>query len=92
MISFKLLLFACLFLTIQCGQESENLAKNSNTFYLCVHNCALCVRLWEDGLYNGEMCAQKCLKHRSNPKIIDPDCNLLKFFNSKAFRKNVAQF
>ena len=63
----------------------NNSAEN-NKLYLCLHNCALCVRVWEHGLYNGEKCARKCLKFKENPRIIDPDCESLKLFNQKAFR------
>lgn len=58
-----------------------NSNETDNKLYLCFHNCALCVIQWEVGLYNGEKCAKKCLKFRSNPRIVDPDCNTLKFFN-----------
>lgn len=55
--------------------------KAQSELYLCLHNCALCVRQWETGLYNGEKCAKKCLKHKSDPYIVDPDCTSLKLFN-----------
>ena len=63
------------------------MVRNESKLYLCLHNCALCVRQWEPGLYNGERCARKCLKHKSNPKIIDPDCDSIKMFNKKVFKR-----
>lgn len=69
-------LFLCIFIT-QCVQSN----KAQSELYLCLHNCALCVRQWETGLYNGEKCARKCIKHKSDPYIVDPDCTSLKLFN-----------
>jgi hypothetical protein len=66
--------------------------NSNNKMYLCLNNCALCVRQWETGLYNGEKCAKKCLRFKNNPRIIDPDCNSLKFFNYKFIKsKNKRQ-
>lgn len=67
----------------------SNSGGNSK-LYLCLHNCALCVRIWESGLYNGEKCAKKCLKYKSNPRIVDPDCDQLKMFNQKALKRKIA--
>lgn len=67
--------------------DSQSNSTTSDKLYLCLHNCALCVRQWEPGLYNGEKCARKCLKHRSNPRIVDPDCDSLKMFNRRAFKR-----
>lgn len=64
-------------ITFQCVKGN----KAQSELYLCLHNCALCVRQWESGLYNGEKCARKCLKHKSDPYIVDPDCTSLKLFN-----------
>lgn len=55
--------------------------------YLCLHNCALCVRQWEPGVYNGEKCARKCIKFQENPRVIDPDCSSPRLFNYKVMKK-----
>uniref|UniRef100_T1JWS3 Eclosion hormone n=1 Tax=Tetranychus urticae TaxID=32264 RepID=T1JWS3_TETUR len=64
--------------------------RNQEKVYLCLHNCALCVRFWENGLYNGEKCARKCLKNKKRPKIIDPDCKILRFFKSSSLKHKLA--
>lgn len=64
-------------------------SATSHKLYLCLHNCALCVRHWEAGLYNGEKCAKKCLRFKSNPRIVDPDCNSLKLFNYKVIKRRI---
>uniref|UniRef100_T1KBM9 Eclosion hormone n=1 Tax=Tetranychus urticae TaxID=32264 RepID=T1KBM9_TETUR len=71
---------------VGCDPELINSPSPNDKLHLCLHNCALCVRVWEHGLYNGEKCALKCLKFKENPRIIDPDCESLKLFNQKAFR------
>lgn len=85
-------MYSFLLTIIKCNEDFENQDKPEKIYYLCIHNCALCVRLWENGLYNGKKCAQTCLEHQNNPKIVDPDCKNLTFFNSNVFRKNVHQF
>lgn len=55
--------------------------------YLCLHNCALCVRQWEPGVYNGEKCARKCIKFQENPRVVDPDCSSPRLFNYKVMKK-----
>lgn len=73
------------------GQEitenDEKLISSNSKMYLCLNNCALCVRQWETGLYNGEKCAKKCLKFKANPRVVDPDCNNIKFFNHKFIKR-----
>ena len=74
----------------ESDQKNDNklITSNSNNrMYLCLNNCALCVRQWETGLYNGEKCAKKCLKLKANPRIVDPDCNAIKFFNHKFIKR-----
>lgn len=73
-IIFIVFLLPCLLQYVSSNRAQSEL-------YLCLHNCALCVRQWESGLYNGEKCARKCLKHKSDPYIVDPDCTSLKLFN-----------
>lgn len=63
------------------------IAANQDDYYLCLHNCALCVRLWEPGVYDGEKCANNCTKNKSNPQIVDPDCKSLKMFNYRAMER-----
>lgn len=63
-------------------------AHKKEKMQLCLHNCALCVQQFENGIYNGQKCARKCLRLKSKPKVVDPDCNVLRFFNSKLFRKS----
>ncbi|RWS05716.1 hypothetical protein B4U79_07971 [Dinothrombium tinctorium] len=67
--------------------ESLNTVENSNSLNMCLHNCALCVRFWQSGLYNGEKCANRCMRFKQNPRVIDPDCKSIHFFNFKNFTK-----
>lgn len=66
-------------------------SEGDSKLYLCLHNCALCVRIWESGIYNGEKCAKKCLKYKSNPRIVDPECDQLKMFNQKALKRKIVR-
>jgi hypothetical protein len=66
-------------------------ADDQDEYLLCLHNCALCVRQWEPGVYDGEKCAIKCTKIRSNPRIVDPDCNSLKMFDYHVMEKVSSQ-
>ena len=68
-------------------QSDDKLISGNSKMYLCLNNCALCVRQWETGLYNGEKCAKKCLKFKANPRVVDPDCNNIKFFNYKFIKR-----
>lgn len=68
-----LAVLSCLVKNIATGDQDD--------FYLCLHNCALCVRQWEEGAYNGEKCAKQCTTLRTSPRIVDPDCVSLKMFN-----------
>lgn len=73
----------CLVLVLFAFPESA-MTSNQDNYNLCLHNCVLCVRLWEPGVYDGEKCALNCTKNKSNPQIVDPDCNSLKMFNYRA--------
>lgn len=75
---FVLMLFAIPGIAIAAKQDNYN---------LCLHNCVLCVRLWEPGVYDGEKCALNCTNNKSNPQIVDPDCNSLKMFNYRAMAR-----
>ena len=66
-------------------------ADEQDEFYLCLHNCALCVRQWEAGVYDGEKCATKCTSMRSQPRVVDPDCTSLKMFNYKVMARAAKQ-
>lgn len=50
--------------------------------YMCIHNCAICVKQWERGWYNGGRCAKRCIRNKGS-KIIDPNCNKLSLFRLK---------
>lgn len=85
--------FGFSFFTVQASDSEviSNTGEN-NKLYLCLHNCALCVRVWESGLYNGEKCAKKCLKYKANPRIVDPECDQLKLFNQKALKRKTSRW
>lgn len=72
------------------GSENKLVTSSGhNKMYLCLNNCALCVRQWETGLYSGEKCAKRCLKFRANPRVVDPDCNQIKLFNHKLIKSKL---
>lgn len=49
----------------------------------CLNNCANCVKQWKTGVYNGHICANDCIQQEQSPvECVDPECNLLKYFNS----------
>lgn len=48
----------------------------------CLNNCATCVRQWRSGVYNGRTCALDCIQQVDNLESLDPDCSLMKYFNS----------
>lgn len=49
----------------------------------CLNGCADCVRQWRAGVYDGRGCALDCIHHNENLEPpIDPDCNMIKYFNS----------
>lgn len=55
--------------------------NNNDQLYTCLHNCAICVRQWKSGIYNGRLCAEDCMACRDKPTIMDADCNNVKYFN-----------
>lgn len=59
----------------------EDLSQMSPKVIHCLDNCANCVRQWVTGVYNGRDCANDCLRY--NNESLDPDCNLVKYLNSK---------
>ncbi|RWS23076.1 hypothetical protein B4U80_07162 [Leptotrombidium deliense] len=78
------LFFAFQLLIATKSEENEVLSANkTRALNLCLHNCAICVRFWEEGLYNGEKCAKHCMLYKSSPRVVDPNCNVSKFFNVK---------
>src|SRR5947199_489453 len=86
--SFTLfIIFFVMTTTVMSYPTPSSSSDSEKDLYLCLHNCALCVRQWEPGLYNGEKCARKCMKMRTTPRIVDPDCNSLKMFNYRAIKK-----
>lgn len=48
----------------------------------CLNNCANCVKQWRSGVYNGRTCALDCIEQVDNLESLDPDCSLVKYFNS----------
>ena len=81
------------FLIIVCISllTQRTVADDQDEYYLCLHNCALCVRHWEPGVYDGEKCAAKCSKMRSSPRVVDPDCKSLKMFNYRVMERVSSQ-
>lgn len=51
----------------------------------CLNGCADCVKQWRVGVYNGRSCANDCIQQsyeENPPESLDPDCNLVRYFNS----------
>lgn len=62
-----------------CSEENQISLK----VLACLNNCANCVKQWRTGVYNGNHCANDCMKqHESAVESMDPDCNRMKYFNS----------
>lgn len=56
----------------------------------CLNNCATCVRQWRSGVYNGRTCALDCIQQVDNLESLDPDCSLMKYFNSTILASVIA--
>lgn len=80
-----------MFIAVVCLLSQRTAAGDQDEYYLCLHNCALCVRHWEPGVYDGEKCATKCTKMRSSPRVVDPDCKSLKMFNYRVMERVSSQ-
>lgn len=72
-----------------CSNKYTNLDDCQEDIHLsdkvltCLNSCANCVKQWRIGVYNGRNCANDCVQQMEHPKdSMDPDCNLLKYFNS----------
>lgn len=73
-----------------CSEEHVNVEncqediRLSEKVLMCLDNCANCVKQWRTGVYNGRHCANDCMQQLEEPKkeSLDPDCNLVKYFNS----------
>ena len=64
-------------------QEDLRGSQLSPSVIICLNNCANCVKQWRTGVYNGRDCANDCMQQFEDPiESMDPDCNLLKYFNS----------
>lgn len=62
-----------------CSEDNQISSK----VITCLNNCASCVKQWRAGVYNGNHCANDCMKQNENPvESMDPDCNRMKYFNS----------
>lgn len=66
--------------------SGENLSPK---VIVCLNNCANCVKQWRNGVYNGRNCANDCMEQQKDQEdsislaeSMDPDCNLIKYFNS----------
>ena len=65
-----------------CRNELQD-AQVTAKVTLCLDNCAQCVRNWRAGVYDGRGCAIDCVQQiDSIEPPIDPECNLIKYFNS----------
>ena len=64
-------------------QSELNDSQISTKVTLCLDGCAHCVKQWQTGIYNGRSCALDCVQQieKLEPPV-DPDCNLVKYFNS----------
>lgn len=64
-------------------EASEQLSPN---LMVCLNNCANCVKQWRSGVYNGRNCADDCIQYATSEhqpiESVDPDCNLMKYFNA----------
>lgn len=66
----------------ECLEESKY-NQVSQKVMRCLNNCANCVKQWRRGVYNGHSCASDCMQQVEEPvESMDPDCNLVKYFNS----------
>lgn len=64
-------------------QEEDRTGQQSPKVLMCLNSCANCVTQWQAGVYNGRMCALDCIQQVENlADSLDPDCNLIKYFNS----------
>lgn len=74
------LLLSLLFASYTSDVQSAFSSSWRDSYYVCVKNCAMCVKLWDSGLYNGVKCADRCSRHRGR-RIVDPFCANIHFFN-----------
>lgn len=49
---------------------------------VCLNNCAVCVKQWRSGVYNGRVCALDCIQQVDHLEALDPDCSVTKYFNA----------
>ena len=80
-----------LMIIVYLNLGSRAAAADRDGYYLCLHNCALCVRQWEAGVYDGEKCATKCMTSRSAPLLVDPDCKSLKMFDYQVMQRKTSE-
>ena len=67
----------------RAGDCSDELSQAPAKVLDCLNNCANCARQWRAGVYNGHGCAMDCVQQVESPtEALDPDCNLMKYFNS----------
>lgn len=65
----------------ECQDSQQQVALKTLS---CLNGCANCVKQWKTGVYNGRQCADDCMQQVAELESVDPDCNLVKYFNSTA--------
>lgn len=67
---------------VNCDRDIEKIQLPASII-ACLDNCAICVKQWRSDVYNGQWCADDCMKQTENLKeSMDLDCNSIKYFNT----------